>query len=79
MEALMRSIIAAKPIRKGQVITRDMIAIKRPGTGIPPEELDAILNSRALRDIEDDEILNWGMFLQRSPDSSQQDSSRLKA
>lgn len=73
-----RSLVAAKPIRKGQVVTGDMIAIKRPGTGIAPEYLENIINSRALRDIEDDEILKWDMFLQRSPDSSQQDSSRPK-
>jgi sialic acid synthase SpsE len=64
-----RSLVAATSIRKGQVVTREMIAIKRPGTGIPSENLQSIINSRALRDIEDDEILKWDMFLQLSPSS----------
>jgi N-acetylneuraminate synthase len=74
-----RSLVAAKPIRQGQVVTRDMIAIKRPGTGIPSEYLESIINSRALRDIEDDEILKWEMFLQRGSGSAAQDSSRIKS
>jgi N-acetylneuraminate synthase len=57
-----RSLVAAKAIRTGQVITRDMIAIKRPGTGIATEHLDSIVNSRALCDIEYDQLLRWDMF-----------------
>ena len=31
-----------------------MLDIKRPGTGIPPKELDSVIGSEALTDIDDD-------------------------
>lgn len=66
-----RSLVAAKPIRKGQCITRDLIAIKRPGTGIPTEYLESLVDRCALRDIEGDELLSWDMFLQRNAEAGQ--------
>ena len=49
-----RSIVSTIKIPKGTIITKEMLDIKRPGTGIPPKELDSVIGSRALTDIEDD-------------------------
>jgi pseudaminic acid synthase len=57
-----RSLVAARPIAAGHRVTEADIAVKRPGYGIPVYELEALLGRTAATDIEDDEILQWGMF-----------------
>lgn len=56
-----RSLIASVYIAKGQVITRQMVAIKRPGTGIPPKEIGNMIGKRATRKIRRDQVLRWDM------------------
>ncbi|KYN77504.1 acetylneuraminic acid synthetase [Clostridium sporogenes] len=57
-----RSIIAKYDIKKGEVVTKDMVTFKRPGTGISPIELDRILGRKAKVNIEEDTILTWDLF-----------------
>lgn len=45
-----RSLCAAVDIQAGEKISREMIAILRPGTGIPPSELDAWVGRKAPMD-----------------------------
>ncbi len=52
-----KSIVTVKDIREGQSITRDMLAVKKPGTGIPPKFLEDAIGSRAARDIDRDHVL----------------------
>ena len=48
------------PIKKGEVFTKENIWVKRPGTGkILAEHFDAILGKTAIRDIENDEQLDF--------------------
>ena len=48
-------------IKKGEVITKDNIWVKRPGTGkILAEYFNDLLGKIATRDIENDEQLDWG-------------------
>lgn len=54
-----RSLVAAGDIKQGETISRDQIAIKRPGTGISPTMLEVIVGRNARTDISVDEILNW--------------------
>ena len=54
-----RSIVAARDIPEGTVITGDMLAAKRPGTGIAPGNLEKIIGTKAIRHIKKDELLNW--------------------
>ena len=42
-----KSLVAATDIAQGAVVGREMIAIKRPGTGLPPARLDWIVGRRA--------------------------------
>lgn len=58
-----RSIVARTNIKKGDAIRLSMLDIKRPGTGIAPKYLDLILKARANKDIPEDTILKWEMFL----------------
>lgn len=57
-----KSLVAVRPIKAGEVLEREAIAIKRPGTGISPVELDYVLGRRLNRDIEEDESLGWEML-----------------
>ncbi|MGH1427731.1 MAG: N-acetylneuraminate synthase family protein [Arenicella sp.] len=52
-----RSLVSEVGIKKGEVITRDMLAIKRPGTGLAPEFLDRFVGQVAAKDIEADVLL----------------------
>lgn len=53
-----RSVTANVMIPSGTEITREMLAIKRPGTGIPPVDIDLVVGRRATRDLGADETLN---------------------
>lgn len=59
-----RSLMAARDISKGEVITEDMLAIKRPGTGIHPLFQDTLIGMTASADIKTDTPLTWNMFIQ---------------
>jgi N-acetylneuraminate synthase len=54
-EVLGKSLVAARPIRKGQKITRDMITAKSPGKGISPQRLEELVGVVARRDLAPDD------------------------
>jgi sialic acid synthase SpsE len=56
-----RSVVAAGPIAQGSVIRREDLTIKRPGFGIAPKDLDALVGRTARVDIAFDDILTWDM------------------
>ena len=56
-----RSLVASVNIPKGQVISRQMLAIKRPGTGILPKEIGNMIGKCATRNIRRDQVLTWDM------------------
>lgn len=50
-----KSIVAARPIRRGEVFTPDNITVKRPGNGLPPMLWDTVIGLTAPRDFQYDE------------------------
>ncbi len=54
-----KSLVAARPIRAGERLTADLIAIKRPGTGISPADLPRVLGRTVRRNLAADEVLDW--------------------
>lgn len=54
-----RSLVANKKIIKNTVITEDMLTWKRPGTGISPNFIDKVIGMISIKDIEEDEIIQW--------------------
>jgi len=54
-----KSVVAARALRAGARLTAGDVAIKRPGTGIPPGELERVLGRRLRRDVAVDEVLEW--------------------
>ena len=54
-----RSLVAARTLPAGHRLTRADIAIKRPGTGIAPGDLDAVVGRTLARALDADELLDW--------------------
>ena len=52
-----RSVVTARPISKGEAFTADNLDLRRPGTGIEPRQLDAILDRTAACDIAGEVLL----------------------
>lgn len=52
-----KSIIAAADIKAGDILTEENLTTKRPGTGISPMRWNEVLGSRAVRDFEEDELI----------------------
>ena len=54
-----KSLYAAVDILKGQIINREMVAIKGPGGGLLPRYLDIVVGRAAKQDIEADYPITW--------------------
>ena len=54
-----RSITTKRVIKEGEIINLDDLDVKRPGTGIPPNEMKYLVGRIVKRDIGDDELINW--------------------
>jgi sialic acid synthase SpsE len=54
-----KSLIVNKPLKKGDVITREHIAVKRPGYGIEPKFLEQVIGRTVRKDLQRDDILLW--------------------
>ncbi len=52
-----KSIVAKKTISAGEVLTEENIAVKRPGTGISPMKWLSVIGTKAVKDFEEDELI----------------------
>lgn len=52
-----RSIVAAQPIKKGEMFSSKNITAKRPGTGISPMRWDEIIGKTAMKDFAKDSLI----------------------
>lgn len=52
-----KSIVAQKPIKKGEHFTEDNITTKRPGYGISPMQWESLLGTKAPKDYQVDELI----------------------
>lgn len=52
-----RSLVANRVIKKGEIFEAGMIGIKRPSEGLSPVYYESLLGKKALKDIEEDELL----------------------
>ncbi|MCU1426178.1 MAG: N-acylneuraminate-9-phosphate synthase [Actinomycetia bacterium] len=56
-----RSVVAARAIPAGRVITREMLTVKRPGYGVKPKFIDVLVGRVARIDIDEDDVVMWEM------------------
>ena len=52
-----RSLVAAKDIPKGKIITKEDLTFKRPAHGISPKYIDDVVGKEAKVDIMEDDII----------------------
>lgn len=57
-----RSIFASRDIKKGRIVSKDDLAILRPGTGLKPKYLDEIIGKPARKDMKKDEPVQWDLI-----------------
>ncbi|MFH0851231.1 MAG: N-acetylneuraminate synthase family protein, partial [Candidatus Peregrinibacteria bacterium] len=57
-----RSVVAACNLKKGKSLTEKMIAIRRPGTGIPPKSFAEVIGKKLTQDIPAGTPLTWDML-----------------
>lgn len=57
LSVVRKSIVAARPIRKGELFSADNLAVKRPGDGISPMDWDKLVGIAAGRDFAEDELI----------------------
>lgn len=56
-EGTRKSIIAAKDIKKGELLTEENLTVKRPGTGISPMFWEKVIGTKAVKDFAEDESI----------------------
>lgn len=57
IEIVRKSIVASKRIKKGELLTSENIAAKRPGTGISAMRWNEVIGTKAIHDYEEDEMI----------------------
>ena len=56
-----RSLVLSRDMKKGEIITKEDLMLKRPGTGIKPEHIDIVIGRLVKSDLPEDTILTWEM------------------
>ena len=57
-----KSLVVCRPVKAGQVVSREDVTAKRPGTGLPPGSLPKVVGRRAARDLQPDDVILWSML-----------------
>ena len=58
-----RSLTAAADMPAGTRITREMLAVRRPGSGIPPRDLGMVVGRTTALPLQEGEVLSWESLL----------------
>ena len=52
-----KSIVAAKDIKKGELLTEENLTVKRPGTGISPMRWEEVVGTKAIKDFSEEDLI----------------------
>ena len=52
-----RNVVAREALPAGAVLAREHLAVKKPGTGLPPERLPDLIGLRLARPVAVDQVL----------------------
>jgi N,N'-diacetyllegionaminate synthase len=61
-KVMRRSLVAARPLKRGEKFTTEHAEFKRPGGGVGPGELSYVLGRPVTRDVAVDDELSWSDF-----------------
>lgn len=59
LQKFSKSVALRQDFSAGTVLTRDMLTFKKPGTGIPPSEVDDLVGLTLSKDAKADRLLQW--------------------
>jgi len=57
-----RSLVAVRDLPRGHVLAATDLALRRPGTGIPPDQWDRVVGRRLGQDVRAHTTLDWAML-----------------
>ena len=57
-----RSLVLTRNMKAGEIIQKEDLMPKRPGTGISPKYTDIVIGRKVLTDLEEDTVLTWNMI-----------------
>lgn len=57
MTVARKSIVALRPISKGEILTEENITVKRPGNGVSPMLWDKVIGTPAIADFDTDQLI----------------------
>lgn len=57
-----RSLVLTRDMKCGEIITKDDVMPKRPGTGISPRYSNIVIGRKVTADLKEDTILDWSMI-----------------
>jgi N,N'-diacetyllegionaminate synthase len=58
-EVARKSLVVSQDLKPGDIITKENLVIKRPGTGIPPKYYNLLLGKTVKRKLKQDQVLTW--------------------
>lgn len=56
-QKMQRSVVVTRSMKKGEILTLEDLDLKRPGVGIPPNEMESLKGRTLNRDVEADTLL----------------------
>lgn len=56
-----RSLVLTRNMKAGEVIKKEDLMPKRPGTGISPKYAEIVIGRKVIMDLEEDTVLTWDM------------------
>ncbi len=57
-----KSLAPTRPLRRGEVLTSDMLTLKKPGSGIAAHDAEKVIGRILQRDVSPDHLLRWDDF-----------------
>ena len=57
-EVVRKSLVAIKPVKKGDLFSTENLGVKRPGSGVSPMRWHEVLGQPAHRDFQPDELVD---------------------
>lgn len=57
-----KSVVARHSMSKGHVLSTEDLAVKRPGTGLPPDAIGNLVGRTLHTDVEEDELIDWAQL-----------------
>jgi N,N'-diacetyllegionaminate synthase len=57
-----KSVVTARALRAGTILTPDMLAVKRPAGGIEPDQLQRLIGRKVTANIGRDKLLTWDVI-----------------